>query len=72
MAEMYVNARAWGTPQQILDKLLHWREVVGQCDLIFGFRGAGMPFEDAECSQRLSAQKVIPELRQWDAEAKTA
>ena len=30
MAEMYVNARAWGTPQQILDKLLHWREVVGR------------------------------------------
>ena len=64
----YPNA----TPQQILDKLSHWREVVGRFDLIFGFRGAGMPFEDAERSQRLIAQKVIPELRQWDVEAKAA
>ena len=71
-AEMYVNAQAWGTPQQILDKLSHWRAVVGRFDLIFGFRGAGMPFEDAERSQRLIAQKVIPELRQWDVEAKAA
>ena len=72
MAEMYVNAQAWGTPQQILDKLSHWRAVVGRFDLIFGFRGAGMPYEDAERSQRLIAQKVIPELRQWDVEAEAA
>ncbi len=60
MAQMYVNAQAWGTSQQILDKLSRWREVVGQFDLTFGFRGVGVPFEDAEGYQRLVAQKVFP------------
>lgn len=72
IAEVYVNAQAWGTPQQVLDKLAHWREVVGPFDLLFGVRGAGIPFADAERSQRLIAQKVIPELRAWDAEAQAA
>ena len=72
IAEMYVNAQAWGTPQQILDKLSHWREVLGPFDVLFGLRGAGMPYEDADRSQRLIAQQVIPELRLWDEEAKAA
>lgn len=72
IAEVYVNSLAWGSPQQILDKLAHWREVVGRFDLLFGFRGAGIPFEAADRSQRLIAQKVVPELRAWDAAAEAA
>jgi len=65
MANAYVDAQAWGTPQQILDKLAGWRKVIGDFDILFGFRAAGMPFADAENSQRLVAEKVLPELRNW-------
>ena len=69
MAEAYVNAQAWGTPDQILEKLSGWRAVIGEFDLLFGFRAAGMAFADAENSQRLIAEKVIPELKSWDKAA---
>jgi alkanesulfonate monooxygenase SsuD/methylene tetrahydromethanopterin reductase-like flavin-dependent oxidoreductase (luciferase family) len=68
-AEAYMNAQAWGTPRQILDKLEHWRSVVGPFDMILGFRAAGIAYADAEGSMRLFAQKVMPELRRWDAKA---
>ncbi|MEM7540743.1 MAG: LLM class flavin-dependent oxidoreductase [Pseudomonadota bacterium] len=67
VAEAYMDSQAWGTPQMVLDKLNAWREVVGDFDLIFGFRAAGCKFEDAERSQRLMAEKVIPQLRRWDS-----
>jgi len=67
MADAYVDAQAWGTPDQILEKLAGWREVIGDFDILFGFRAAGMPFADAENSQRLVAEKVLPELRSWGA-----
>jgi len=57
VSDAYMNAQAWGTPKQIIDKLAHWRDVVGDFDLIFGFRAAGIPFEDAERSQRLVARR---------------
>lgn len=65
MANAYVDAQPWGTPDQMLAKLSKTRSVIGDFDLLFGFRAAGMSFEDAENSQRLIAEKVIPELRSW-------
>ena len=65
MAQAYLDAQAWGTPAQILEKLAHWREVVGEFDLIFAFRAAGIPFEDAARSQRLVAEQVLPVVRGW-------
>ena len=69
MSNAYVDAQAWGTPEQIVEKLSGWRSVIGDFDLLFGFRAAGMAFEDAENSQRLIAEQVIPELRSWDKAA---
>jgi hypothetical protein len=37
--------------------------------MILGFRAAGIAYADAEGSMRLFAQKVMPELRRWDAKA---
>jgi Luciferase-like monooxygenase len=68
-AEAYMNAQAWGTPRQILGKLEHWRSVVGRFDIILAFRAAGIAYADAAGSMRLFAQKVMPELRRWDAKA---
>jgi alkanesulfonate monooxygenase SsuD/methylene tetrahydromethanopterin reductase-like flavin-dependent oxidoreductase (luciferase family) len=68
-AEAYMNAQAWGTPRQILEKLERWRSVVGPFDMILAFRAAGIAYADAEGSMRLFAHEVMPELRRWDAKA---
>lgn len=60
MADAYVDTQAWGTPEQIIDKLNERRALIG--DFIFNgcFRFAGIPYETAEKGQRLFAQQVIP------------
>ncbi len=63
MAEGYLAAQSWGTPEQILEKLAARREVVGDFDLLLAFRCSGIPIEDAEHSMRLFAEKVMPQLR---------
>lgn len=69
IAQAYMDAQAWGTPQMVLDKLEHWRSVVGPFDMILGWRAAGIRYEDADNSQRLFAEKVMPELRRWSTAA---
>lgn len=65
VAEAYMDAQAWGTPEMVLEKLTHWREVVGDFDLLWGFRAAGISYEDANNSQRLIAEEVLPTIKQW-------
>ena len=72
LAESYMNAQAWGTPQQMLDKLEAWHDVMGDFDLMFGFRHAGIAYADAENSMRLVAKEVIPEVRRWMDSTKAA
>ena len=72
LAESYMNAQAWGTPQQMLDKLESWYKGVGDFDILFGFRHAGIPYEDAENSMRLVAQEVMPQLRELVGSRKAA
>ena len=67
VSDAYMDAQAWGTPEMIIEKLEHWRDVVGDFDLIWGFRAAGISYQDANNSQRLIAEKVLPTIRRWDA-----
>ena len=69
-SQAFMDAQAWGTPRQLLEKLEHWRSVLGPFDMIVAFRAAGIAYADAEGSMRLFAEKVMPEIRRWDAEAK--
>ena len=66
VSQAYMEAQAWGTPEMIIEKLEHWRNVVGDFDLIWGFRAAGISYEDANNSQRLVAEKVLPVIKQWN------
>jgi len=67
VSNAYMDAQAWGTPKMVLEKLEHWRNVVGDFDLIWGFRAAGISYDDANNSQRLVAEKVLPVIKQWGA-----
>jgi len=62
LAAMYVDVQAWGTPKQVIDKLLARREIIGEFRLNCCFRFAGIPFEAAERSMRVFAEDVMPAL----------
>jgi alkanesulfonate monooxygenase SsuD/methylene tetrahydromethanopterin reductase-like flavin-dependent oxidoreductase (luciferase family) len=63
------NARpqAWGTPDQVLDKLQMIQRMTSAEELILNFRYGAMPVETAERSMRLFAAEVLPALHQLDA-----
>lgn len=64
MCEMYLGVQAWGTPDQVIERLRARREVIGDFDLTACFRFAGLPIDDAERSLRTFATDVLPVLRQ--------
>jgi alkanesulfonate monooxygenase SsuD/methylene tetrahydromethanopterin reductase-like flavin-dependent oxidoreductase (luciferase family) len=64
MCEMYLGVQAWGTPDQVVERLRARREIIGDFDLTACFRFAGLPIEDAERSLRTFASEVLPVLRQ--------
>ncbi len=66
LGEMYLGVQAWGTPEQILARLEARRAIVGDFDLTCCFRYSGLPFDAARQSMETFANKVLPELHEWD------
>jgi len=64
-AETYASQQAFGTPQQILDKLEQRRSKLGDFEWNVCTSYAGMPFKDVESSTRLLGQEVLPEVKRW-------
>jgi alkanesulfonate monooxygenase SsuD/methylene tetrahydromethanopterin reductase-like flavin-dependent oxidoreductase (luciferase family) len=62
LVDMYLGVQAWGTPEQVLERLSARREIIGDFALTCAFRYAGMPVQDAERSMRTFAEKVLPVL----------
>jgi alkanesulfonate monooxygenase SsuD/methylene tetrahydromethanopterin reductase-like flavin-dependent oxidoreductase (luciferase family) len=69
IAEMYLDVQAWGTPDQVLQKLEARRQVIGDFDLTCCFRYSGISFDDAKGSMTCFAENVIPVIRQQSASA---
>lgn len=63
------NARpqAWGTPDQVLEKLLHVQRTTSAEELVLNFRYGAMPVETAERSMRLFASEVLGRLHEAPA-----
>ena len=64
-AKIYTGIQAWGTPEQLLEKLRHRRALLGDFELSLICHYGGMPVEVAEQSLRLFAKEVLPELHRW-------
>jgi alkanesulfonate monooxygenase SsuD/methylene tetrahydromethanopterin reductase-like flavin-dependent oxidoreductase (luciferase family) len=62
MCEMYLGVQAWGTPDQVTERLRARRDIIGEYDLTCCFRYAGLPFDDAARSMRTFAADVMPNL----------
>jgi len=61
--EFFMSLQVWGTPEQCYEKILNTanRTRADSCVGVFSY--AGMPWEDAERSMKLFADKVKPELQ---------
>ncbi|HTY53970.1 MAG TPA: LLM class flavin-dependent oxidoreductase [Candidatus Binataceae bacterium] len=68
-AQAYADEQAFGTPQQILDKLEKRRQMLGDFEWNVCSSYAGMPFKDVESSLKLMAKEVLPEIRSWGEDA---
>ena len=62
-AEGFVGIQPWGTPDEILEKLLKIRKQIGFNIFAPTFWYGRMPLADAERSLKLFAKEVLPELR---------
>jgi alkanesulfonate monooxygenase SsuD/methylene tetrahydromethanopterin reductase-like flavin-dependent oxidoreductase (luciferase family) len=65
-ADDYVALQAWGTPEQVYEKVVNFSELTGADTFVPVFRYAGMPTDEAEASMRLFAAEVMPELRKYE------
>lgn len=64
-AQAYADEQAFGTPQEILDKLERRRRAMGDFEWNVCASYAGMPFKEVESSLRLIGKEVLPEVRSW-------
>jgi alkanesulfonate monooxygenase SsuD/methylene tetrahydromethanopterin reductase-like flavin-dependent oxidoreductase (luciferase family) len=71
-AEAYVEANAYGTPEQIVEKYAARREIGGEFMANAAFQFGGLPLEKAGASLRLFAEKVVPELHKMTARTPAA
>ncbi|MGI9595750.1 MAG: LLM class flavin-dependent oxidoreductase, partial [Acidimicrobiales bacterium] len=53
---------------QVVEKFVHIREMIGTNAVMPGFSYGGMPYNQAEASMRLFADKVLPELHALEVE----
>ena len=62
-AQAFVDGQPWGTPEQIIAKLAHQKEVMGELDLNLMYSYGGLPFDKVEESFTLFSKEVLPALR---------
>ena len=67
--DFFLNLQVWGTPQQCLDKIERIRQRVGNGSYVAVFSYGGLPYDDAESSMRLFAEKVMPQLKDMEPAA---
>jgi alkanesulfonate monooxygenase SsuD/methylene tetrahydromethanopterin reductase-like flavin-dependent oxidoreductase (luciferase family) len=67
VGEHHARPQAWGTPDQILEKLAHAQQMTSAEEFVLNFRFGRMPVETAERSMRLFAKEVLPKLHAMPA-----
>jgi alkanesulfonate monooxygenase SsuD/methylene tetrahydromethanopterin reductase-like flavin-dependent oxidoreductase (luciferase family) len=67
LGEHSARAQAWGTPDQVLEKLHTVQLTTSAEELVLNFRFGGMPVETAERSMRLFSTEVLGRLHELPA-----
>jgi alkanesulfonate monooxygenase SsuD/methylene tetrahydromethanopterin reductase-like flavin-dependent oxidoreductase (luciferase family) len=67
IGERSARPQAWGTPDQVLEKLEHIQRTTSAEEIVLNVRFGAMPVETAERSMRLFASDVLPRLHMLEA-----
>lgn len=67
IGERAARPQAWGTPDQVFEKLRHIQETTSAEEFVLNVRFGDMPVETAERSMRLFAQEVLPRVHALQA-----
>jgi alkanesulfonate monooxygenase SsuD/methylene tetrahydromethanopterin reductase-like flavin-dependent oxidoreductase (luciferase family) len=67
LGEHAARPQAWGTPDQVVEKLKHVQLMTSAEELVINVRFGAMPAETAERSMRLFAAEVLPRVHELDA-----
>lgn len=62
LGEHSARPQAWGTPDQVVEKLAHVQRMTSAEELVLNFRFGGMPVATAERSMRLFSSDVLERL----------
>jgi alkanesulfonate monooxygenase SsuD/methylene tetrahydromethanopterin reductase-like flavin-dependent oxidoreductase (luciferase family) len=65
-AQDYVNLQAWGTPEQVLERLYHIKNLVNLKAMMAALSFGGMPYDEVERNITCFAQHVLPEVKKWE------
>src|SRR3546814_13075715 len=68
MGQMYLDVQAWGTPGQMIERLLDRRRFVGDFDLTCCFRFSGLSFEARSEARRVGKECVRTCRSRWWAD----
>jgi len=68
-AEDFSKSAVTGTPQMILDRMWELKEIYRPQGFFPHVYYGGMPNEEARKNMHLFAEKVLPEIKSWEAEA---
>lgn len=63
VTDFFVDLQVWGTPEQCHQRIMDIHARTGNSHYIGVFSYAGMPYDEAERSQRLFAKEVMPRLQ---------
>jgi alkanesulfonate monooxygenase SsuD/methylene tetrahydromethanopterin reductase-like flavin-dependent oxidoreductase (luciferase family) len=72
IGEFNAKPQAWGTPDQVFEKLKNVQRTTGAGELIVNFRQGGMPAATSERNMQLFAKEVLPRLHQLDTPLPTS
>jgi alkanesulfonate monooxygenase SsuD/methylene tetrahydromethanopterin reductase-like flavin-dependent oxidoreductase (luciferase family) len=65
----FANLMPWGTPDEVLEKFAFIKRTIDPIAFSVGASYAGMPYREAQRNLRCFVDKVMPELKKWDAGA---
>ncbi len=66
--DFLTSLAVFGTPEQVYERILHFRELTGMNGYLGIFSFAGMNWPEAERNMRCFASRVTPELRKLETE----
>ncbi len=65
--DFLVSLAVFGTPEQVYERILHYRDLTSMNGFIGVFSYSGMPWAEAERNIRCFANQVMPELKKVEA-----